>query len=110
MLFLGGIEEAKITCPSQLQMNWNYTYDAGSGNVCGDAYLDVCTNTGLLDFDYTKCTQTQAYSSKSIIDSLCSFNIIIINNKMILMIRYSCHLFSIPLMVQLFLIFRSNLS
>lgn len=67
MLFLGGIEDAKITCPSQLQMNWNYTYDAGSGNVCDDAYLDVCTNTGVLDFDYTKCTQTQAYSSKSII-------------------------------------------
>ncbi|XP_034301771.2 uncharacterized protein [Magallana gigas] len=59
----GGIEEAKITCPSQLQMNWNYTYDTGSGNVCDDAYLDVCTNTGVLDFDYTKCTQTQAYST-----------------------------------------------
>ena len=61
---LGGIDGAKITCPSQLQMMWNYTYDSGSGNVCGDAYLDVCTDTNLMDFDYSKCTQTQAYSSK----------------------------------------------
>nr|XP_022320715.1 uncharacterized protein LOC111122961 isoform X1 [Crassostrea virginica] len=59
----GGIDGAKITCPSQLQMMWNYTYDSGSGNVCGDAYLDVCTDTNLMDFDYSKCTQTQAYST-----------------------------------------------
>ena len=61
---LGGIDSAKIACPSQLQMMWNYTYDSGSGNVCGDAYLDVCTDTNLMDFDYSKCTQAQAYSSK----------------------------------------------
>ncbi|XP_062597059.1 uncharacterized protein LOC134258512 [Saccostrea cucullata] len=59
----GKIDDAKITCPTELQSSWNYTYDAGSGNVCGDAYLDVCTDKNLLDFDYSKCSQVQAYST-----------------------------------------------
>lgn len=57
MLFLGGIEDVKIICFSQLQMNWNYIYDVGSGNVCDDVYFDVCINIGVLDFDYMKCIQ-----------------------------------------------------
>ncbi|XP_060083849.1 uncharacterized protein LOC132563103 [Ylistrum balloti] len=60
----GTIDTEKIACPSDMQGYFSYSYDAGSGNVCtGSTYLDTCTDTTLMDFNLTLCTQIQAYSA-----------------------------------------------
>ncbi|XP_069131458.1 uncharacterized protein [Argopecten irradians] len=60
----GTIDSEKIDCPSILQGYYTYTYDSGSGNACnGSTYLDTCTDTTLMDFNLTLCSQIQAYSA-----------------------------------------------
>ncbi|XP_033743692.1 uncharacterized protein LOC117329714 isoform X2 [Pecten maximus] len=60
----GTIDSEKVECPTVLQGYSSYTYDAGSGNLCtGSSYLDTCTDTTLMSFNLTQCTQIQAYSA-----------------------------------------------
>ncbi|KAK3100618.1 hypothetical protein FSP39_022674 [Pinctada imbricata] len=64
LLKSGYISSAKITCPTMLQSSWTYSYDSGSGNLCtGSTALDVCTDTYMMDFDYSACSEVQAYST-----------------------------------------------
>ncbi|XP_021338969.1 uncharacterized protein LOC110440309 isoform X2 [Mizuhopecten yessoensis] len=60
----GSIDTEKITCPTDLQGYYSYEYDSGSGNVCNNSTeLDTCTDTTLMSFNLTLCTQIQAYSA-----------------------------------------------
>ncbi|XP_067660576.1 uncharacterized protein [Haliotis asinina] len=52
------------TCPTDLQGYFLYTLNDGTTTHCsGSSYLDVCTNTKLLSFNYTLCNSTNALYS-----------------------------------------------
>ncbi|XP_063417620.1 uncharacterized protein LOC134700185 isoform X2 [Mytilus trossulus] len=67
------ISSQKIQCPDSFLGTFNYTYDTGSGNLCAaSSGLDVCTDKSTMTFDYSLCSETQAYSAGGIVNCLYS--------------------------------------
>ncbi|XP_052076618.1 uncharacterized protein LOC127714586 isoform X3 [Mytilus californianus] len=67
------ISSQKIQCPNAFLGTFNYTYDTGSGNLCAaSSGLDVCTDKSTMTFDYTLCSETQAYSAGGIVNCVYS--------------------------------------
>ena len=67
IIFLSGsIANNTITCPIPFLGVFGYTYDTGSGNLCyaNNSYLDVCSEKTTMMWNYTLCSQIQAYSCK----------------------------------------------
>ncbi|XP_064641054.1 uncharacterized protein LOC135495919 [Lineus longissimus] len=53
-----------ITCPSDLQYRFNYTYDFGGSDLCsGNSMMDNCVQTDALAVNYTYCATEMFYSS-----------------------------------------------
>ncbi|XP_071126535.1 eukaryotic translation initiation factor 5B-like isoform X1 [Mytilus edulis] len=67
------ISSQKIQCPDSFLGTFNYTYDTGSGNLCAaSSGLDVCTDKSTMTFDYSLCSEIQAYSAGGIVNCLYS--------------------------------------
>ncbi|XP_067660574.1 uncharacterized protein [Haliotis asinina] len=64
MVKSGAASSAASTCPTALQSKWMYSFDAGSGDTCASgSYLDVCTDTKAMTFNYTSCSTNVAHSA-----------------------------------------------
>ncbi|VDI24872.1 Hypothetical predicted protein [Mytilus galloprovincialis] len=71
--FTNTISSQKIQCPDSFLGTFNYTYDTGSGNLCAaSSGLDVCTDKSTMTFDYSLCSEIQAYSAGGIVNCLYS--------------------------------------
>ncbi|XP_076070559.1 uncharacterized protein LOC143042175 [Mytilus galloprovincialis] len=67
------ISSQNIQCPDSFLGTFNYTYDTGSGNLCAaSSGLDVCTDKSTMTFDYSLCSEIQAYSAGGIVNCLYS--------------------------------------
>lgn len=53
--------------PIQMSGTWNYTFNGGSGDLCGtNSELNICDSpdTSTMTYNYTACSTVQAYSGK----------------------------------------------
>ncbi|XP_048244254.1 uncharacterized protein LOC124148117 isoform X1 [Haliotis rufescens] len=64
MVKSGAAASAASSCPTDVQAKWMYSLDAGSGDTCSSgSYLEVCTDTTAMNFNYTSCNSNVAYSA-----------------------------------------------
>ncbi|XP_055958873.1 uncharacterized protein LOC126830165 [Patella vulgata] len=63
------VTEDMQTLPADLLGYFNYVLDDGSANSCENqtTYLDTCTNTSTLMFDYNICNRTTMYSDSGVL-------------------------------------------
>ncbi|XP_052091326.1 uncharacterized protein LOC127728126 [Mytilus californianus] len=65
MVNIGSEENALTDCPYPLHRNFTYIFNEGSGDKCTtNSFVSACPGQQEMNFDYTKCVESIAYSSE----------------------------------------------
>ncbi|CAC5376044.1 unnamed protein product [Mytilus coruscus] len=65
MVKIGSEENALTDCPYPLHRNFTYIFNKGSGDKCTtNSFVSACPGQQEMNFDYTKCAESIAYSSE----------------------------------------------